>query len=59
MRKPLSSSQIVCVILLWCVLCYLVIAHARRIDGMVVVSILFSAALVFIPVYRSIKSRRR
>ena len=50
MRRPLSKSQIVCVSLLWLALCYLVLTKAERIDGMTIVMLIISAALVFIPV---------
>ncbi len=52
MRRPLSKSQIVCVSLLWLALCYLVLTKAERIDGMTIVMLVISAALVFIPVYK-------
>ena len=54
MRRPLSKSQIVCVSLLWLALCYLVLTKAERIDGMTIVMLVISAALVFIPVYKSV-----
>jgi len=57
MKRPLSKSQIICISLLWLVLCYLVLTKAERIDGMTVVTILFSAAFVFIPVYKSIRKK--
>ena len=58
MKRPLSSSQIVCISLLWLALCYLVITKAERIDGMTIVTLVISAALVFIPVYKSIKKNK-
>ena len=58
MRRPLSKSQIVCISLLWLALCYLVLTKAERIDGMTVVMLVISAALVFIPVYKSIKKNK-
>ena len=57
MRRPLSKSQIVCVSLLWLALCYLVLTKAERIDGMTVVMLVISA-LVFIPVYKSMKKNK-
>ncbi|MCS2405193.1 hypothetical protein NXY31_11035 [Bacteroides salyersiae] len=33
MKRPLSRSQIVCIILLWVALCYIVLVYAERIDG--------------------------
>lgn len=58
MKRPLSRSQIVCVSLLWLALCYLVLTKAERIDGMTILTLIFSAALVFIPVYKSIKRNK-
>ena len=61
MRKPLSKSQIVCITLLctllWALLCYYVLVYSERIDGPVILMILISAALVFIPVIQSLKKR--
>lgn len=57
MRRPLSKSQIVCIVLLWAALCYIVLTGAERIDGPVIVTLLISAAFVFIPIYRSIKKQ--
>lgn len=58
MKRPLSKSQIVCVSLLWLALCYIVLTKSERIDGMTVIMLVFSAALVFIPVYKSIKKNK-
>ncbi|WP_294472963.1 hypothetical protein [uncultured Bacteroides sp.] len=58
MRRPLSKSQIVCVSLLWLALCYIVLTKVERIDGPTIVMLVISAALVFIPVYKSIKKTK-
>ena len=58
MKRPLSKSQIVCVILLWMALCYIILVYSERIDGPVVVTIALSAAFVFIPVYKSLKRNK-
>ena len=58
MRRPLSKSQIVCVSLFWLALRYLVLTKAERIDGMTIVMLIISAALVFIPVYKSMKKNK-
>ncbi|WP_291530454.1 hypothetical protein [Bacteroides sp. UBA939] len=57
MRRPLSKSQSVCIMLLWVALCYIVLTTAERIDGPVIVTLIISAALVFIPVIKSLKRR--
>ena len=59
MRKPLNNAQCVVLTLLWAVLCFLVITSAPKIDGPLIVMIAISGALVFIPVIKSIKSRKR
>ena len=58
MRRPLSKSQIVCITLLWVLLCYYILVYSERIDGMTVIMLLLSAALVFIPVIQSLKKRK-
>ena len=52
-KKKLSTSQSICIILLWLALCYIVVTSAERIDGPTVVTLLMSAALVFIPVIKA------
>lgn len=55
MKRPLSKTQIVCIILLWMALCYITVVYSERIDGPVVATLAISAAFVFIPVYKSLK----
>lgn len=55
MRRPLSKTQIVCIVLLWAALCYIVLTRTERIDGPIILMLVISAALVFIPVVKSIK----
>ena len=55
MRRPLSKSQSVCIVLLWAALCYIALTTAERIDGPVIMTLVISAALVFIPVIKSLK----
>ena len=57
-KKRLSSLQSICIILLWLALCYIVLTSAQRIDGPTVVTLLMSAALVFIPVIKAWKPRK-
>ena len=58
MKKRLSKQQSVCVTLLWVALCYIVLTSTPRIDGPVIVTLLMSAAFVFIPVYKSLKNKK-
>ena len=55
MKRPLSKSQIVYITLLWAALCYIVLTTAERIDGPIILTLVISAALVFIPVIKSLK----
>lgn len=58
MRKPLSKFQMICIVLLWAALCYIVIVSAERIDGPTILMLLISAALVFIPVIKAAKRNK-
>ena len=42
MRRPLSKSQSVCIVLLWAALCYIVLTTAERIDGPVIMTLVLS-----------------
>ena len=59
MRKPLTNTQCVLLTLFWAALCFIVLTSAPRIDGPLIVTILISGALVFIPVIKSIKVRNK
>lgn len=58
MRKPLTQTQSVILTLFWAALCFLVLVSSPQIDGPLVVMILISGALVFIPIIKSMKKRR-
>lgn len=55
MRRRLNRPQALLLLLLWVVLCYLVLVSAARIDGLLILTLLISGALVFIPIYKSLK----
>ncbi|MCI6050564.1 hypothetical protein [Phocaeicola plebeius] len=59
MRKPLNHTQCVVLTLCWAALCFLVLTSTPQIDGPLVIMILISGALVFIPVIKSLKSRNK
>lgn len=59
MKRKITRFQAVCFIVLWVVLCFIVLTSAKTIDGPVILSLLISAALVFIPVYRSFKDNKK
>ena len=58
MRKPLNTTQSVILSLLWVGICYLILVGSERIDGPLILTILISGALVFIPIIKSIKNRK-
>jgi hypothetical protein len=58
MKRPLSKTQAVCIILLWMALCYIILTGAERIDAPVIISLVMSAALVFIPIYKSLRKNK-
>lgn len=45
--------------LCWAALCFYVIAASPRIDGMLILSLLISGALVFIPIVKAIKNKQK
>ena len=58
MRKPLNLTQSVILSLLWVVICYFILVGSERIDGPLILTILISGALVFIPIIKSIKKQK-
>ncbi|KAA6324838.1 hypothetical protein EZS27_012658 [termite gut metagenome] len=58
MKRPLSKTQIICIILLWMALCYIILTGVEHIDGPIILSLIMSAAFVFIPVYKSLKRNK-
>ena len=58
MRKPLNLTQSVILFLLWVGICYLILVGSERIDGPLILTILISGALVFIPIVKSIRKRK-
>ena len=55
-KRRLSKSQCVCIALLWGALCYVVLTGAERIDGPVILMMLLSGALVFIPIVKALRN---
>lgn len=48
----MSRPQALLLILFWIVLCYIVLISATRIDGPLILTLVISGALVFIPIYK-------
>ena len=58
MKKPLSNTQIVLLTLLWVSICFIILTGTPRIDGPLILTIVLSGALVFIPIIQSIRKRK-
>lgn len=58
-RRPLSLPQIVTLALLWIAICYIILTGSEHIDGPLVLSIIISGALVFIPLLKYLKNRKK
>lgn len=59
MKKPLSLPQIVILALLWVTICYLILTTTPQIDGPLLLSLIISGALVFIPLLKYLKNTRK
>jgi hypothetical protein len=57
-RRRITNSQAVCIILLWILLCYMLLAYSEEIDFRVIFSIIASAVIVFVPLYKNIKKQK-
>jgi hypothetical protein len=58
-RRKLTNSQIICITLLWGLLCYWLLAYSRKIDFQVVFALTASGIIVFVTIYKNIKSRNK
>ncbi len=58
-KRRLSNSQIVCITVLWFLLAYIVLTNVERIDGMTIITLIISATLVIIPIYRELQRRKK
>lgn len=56
-RRKLTDSQIVCLTLLWGVLAYMLISYSKVIDFSVIFTLIASAIIVFVPIYKNKKKK--
>ena len=59
MRRQLTTTQSVILTLLWVSICYIVLTGSEHIDGPLILSIIISGALVFIPLIKSLIRRKK
>lgn len=57
MKRRINRPQAVLLILFWAVLCYMVLTSVPRIDGPLLLTLIISGALVFIPIYKSMRKK--
>lgn len=56
-RRKITNSQIVCLTLLWGLLCYMLLAYSETISFNVIFTLVASAIIVFVPIYKNVKNR--
>lgn len=59
MRRPLNTTQSVILTLLWVAICYLILVGSERIDGPLILTVIISGALVFVPIIKSVKNKKK
>ena len=59
MKRSLNTTQSVILSLLWVAMCYLILVGSERIDGPLILTLVISGALVFIPIIKSVKNKNR
>lgn len=52
-RKKITNSQAVCITLLWGVLCYILLTYSKTVSFDVIFTLVASAIIVFVPIYKS------
>lgn len=57
-RRKITNSQAACLVLLWGILCYMLLAYSPSINFDVIFALVASAIIVFVPVYKNIRHRK-
>lgn len=55
MRKPISKFAAILLCVLWLIMCAYILMYAKQIDGILIVSLIISGALVLIPLAKSFR----
>ena len=58
MRK-LNNFNIICIVLMWCYLCYIIVTETKEMTFSTWMALFFSAALVFIPIGKHYIRKRK
>ena len=56
-RRKITNSQAVCITLFWGVVCYMLLVYSEKITFDIVFTLIASAIIVFVPIYKN--KRRR
>lgn len=56
-RRKITNSQAVCITLLWGILCYMLLTYSEKITFDVVFTLIASAIIVFVPIYKNRRHR--
>ncbi|MDR1779744.1 MAG: hypothetical protein LBR50_03310 [Tannerella sp.] len=52
-RRKITTTQAVCIISLWVLLCYLMLAYSRPLNLYTVFILVASGIIVFVPLYKN------
>ena len=58
-RRKITNSQAVCITLLWGFLCYILLSSSEKITTDVVFTLVASAIIVFVPLYKNFRHRNQ
>ncbi|NLZ72253.1 MAG: hypothetical protein GX905_00235 [Bacteroidales bacterium] len=56
-KRKLSRFQIICIILLWAALCFIIFSSGESINGPTILSIIIASLLIWIPIYKNTKNK--
>lgn len=56
-RRKITNSQIACMTLLWGILCYMLLSYSETINFEVIFTLVASAIIVFVPIYKNVRHR--
>ena len=56
-RRKITNSQAVCITLLWGFLCYILLSNSKKITTDVIFTLIASAIIVFVPLYKNFRHR--
>lgn len=55
-KRKISQSQIICMAMLWALLCYMLFTYSKTINFYTFFVVICSGILIFVPIYKSLKS---